>query len=89
MLRKVLYLIRPSSFEDAADSLLFPVPAAGDVDVTVILLEGAEESPVQARRMFRLVSDRASSVKNRSDATAISYADMLGQVFESDTVIVL
>lgn len=89
MLRKVLYLVRSSSFEDAADSLFFAVPAAGDVEVTVILLEGTEESPIQAQRMFRLVSDGASSGKNHSDATAISYADMLGHVFESDTVIVL
>ncbi|GIW54528.1 MAG: hypothetical protein KatS3mg082_0932 [Nitrospiraceae bacterium] len=88
-MRKVLYLIRRSSLDTAEALLPGPDPTAGDMAVTVILLEGAEVSPIQAQRTLKLVGNGKGTGETGRNVSAISYADLIGQVFESDTVVVL
>ncbi len=88
-MRKVLYLIRRSSLDNAEVSFPCPDPAVDDMDVTVILLEGAEVCPIQAQHTLKLVVDGKGSGETSRGVSSISYADLIGRVFESDTVIVL
>jgi hypothetical protein len=87
--RKVLYLIRRSSLDTAEALLPGPDPAVDDMAVTVILLEGAEVSPIVAQCTLKRVTDGKGTDETRNDVPAISYADLIRQVFESDTVVVL
>ncbi|MEW6247343.1 MAG: hypothetical protein AB1555_11640 [Nitrospirota bacterium] len=88
-MRKVLYLIRRSSLDDAEVSLLCPDQAASDMDVTAVLLEGTEVCPIQAQHTLKLDVDGKGTGETSRGVSAISYADLIGRVFESDTVIVL
>jgi hypothetical protein len=87
--RKVLYLVRRSSLDDTAVSLLCPDSEADDMEVTVVLLEGAEVSPVRVRRTLKLVVDGKNTGDPSRGVPTISYADLIGRVFDSDTVVVL
>ncbi len=88
-MRKVLYLVRRTSLEDIADLILSPSATEQEVEVTIVLLEGAEHVPFQAQRVLRLASEEMAGANFCSNAPVISYAALVGEIFASDKVVVL
>jgi hypothetical protein len=89
-LRKVLYLVRRTSVEDVADLILSPAAVEREVEVTIVLLEGAENFPFRAHRVLRLASvEEATGVNFCSKVPVISHTALVGEIFASDKVVVL
>ncbi len=89
-MQKVLYLVRRTSVEDVADLILSSTAMGREVEVTIVLLDGAEDFPFQAQRVLRLASaEEATGAKFNLKVPVISYADLVDEIFAADRVVVL
>lgn len=90
-MQKVLYLVRRTSVEDVADLILSPAAVEREVEVTIVLLEGAENFPFRVHRVLRLASveEEATGVNFCSKVPVISHTALVSEIFASDKVVVL
>jgi sulfur transfer complex TusBCD TusB component (DsrH family) len=85
-LRKILYLVKEAT---PVGSDLIPTYPPPDTEVSVVLIQdGVILTHLQMDRVYAL-SDDVIARRITSSYPIVSYADVLGMMFEADTVIVL
>jgi hypothetical protein len=88
--RKLLYMLRRPLAAGAANRLLpgGKSPSLDD-DVSIVLLDEATQDTGPFPGRTFILQDNHDPEAHRSDATVISYADLVRMVIEADSTIVI